>query len=716
MFGIEKVDLTLSIDSLFLIIALLLFGLFILFVYRYTVPVITTKLKVLLIILRFIALLLLLFIIFEPVLTLTKKNIINPVSLVFIDNSRSIKINDGTNREQIVKNFTSELGKELNRNEFESYLFGNKVTQSDFEELKNLSFIDGSTNFSDIFSSIDKENKNISSIAIISDGVITEGTNPIFTADKMNIPVFTVGVGDTARRNDIEIRNVLYNEYIYAETPTTIQTGINNTGFYGREINVSLYEGNIPVEQKRITLSEEGIQNLEFEYKPGTGGEKKLTIVASELKGEFTNANNKKVFYINVLSNKINILLLGGSPSSDLSFIKKSLQADENLKVNSLTQFAPGKFLEKVKPQPLLDSADIFFLIGFPSNETTGDFFNKVKSKITNENKAFFLSLSSGIDSGKLKELQAELPVNFNLRSQYYNEVQPIIAVEQAKNPLLQNNSQNPVAAWENLPPIFQPDFQSTIKPESELIARSKVNNVPTNIPLIVTRRLGSKRSIAVLAKDIWKWKLQTATKNLDLFDRFINSSVKWLNTSEDQKQVNIATSKKIYSLGEEVEFTGQVYDATFNPVTDAEVKVKVTGNDETSEIILSSVGNGLYEGTFQTNKAGDYSFSGDAKLDNLKLGTDKGSFNMGEVDIEMINPRMNYEFLRSLAERTNGEYFDQSNYMSLFPLLKKLNENASSEKIETSEISLWSNEWLMAVVILLFGIEWFLRKRAGML
>jgi len=71
------------------------------------------------------------------------------------------------------------------------------------------------------------------------------------------------------------------------------------------------------------------------------------------------------------------------------------------------------------------------------------------------------------------------------------------------------------------------------------------MNNIPSKTPLIVSRKLGNKRSIAVLAKDIWKWKLQTATKNLDLFDRFINSSVKWLNTSEDQKQVNIKTSKK---------------------------------------------------------------------------------------------------------------------------------------------------------------------------
>ena len=716
MFGIDKVNLTLSIDPVFLVIAILLFGLFTLFVYRFTVPVINTKLKALLIAIRFLALLLLLFIIFEPVLALTKKITINPLSLVFIDNSRSIKINDGTNREQTVKDFTSELGKNITANEFEAYTFGNKVTQPKSEELENLNFSEGSTNFSNIFSLVSNQNKNISSIVIISDGVITEGTNPLFTAEKLHIPVFTIGVGDTSRRNDIEIKNVLYNEYIYTETPTTIQATISNMGFAGKEINISLFEENIPVGQKKITLSEDGIQNIEFEYNPKSGGEKKLTVVASDLNGEFTKANNKKVFYINVLGNKINILVLGGSPSSDISFVKESLENDENFKVNSLTQYAQGKFLEKANPQTLVDSADIFFLIGFPSNETTGEFYNKVKNKILNKSKPFFLSLASGIDYKKLNELQRELPINISLKSKFYREIQPLISGNETNNPLLQNNSQNPVAAWENLPPVFQPDIQFTTKPESEIIAGTKMNNTPSNIPLIVLRKLGSKRSIAVLAKDIWKWKLQTATKNLDLFDRFINSSVKWLNTSEEQKQVNIKTSKKIYSLGEEVEFTGQVYDATFNPVSDAEVKINVMSSGEKSEIILNSVGNGLYEGTFQTNKPGDYSFSGEAKLDKLKLGTDAGSFNIGEVDIEMINPRMNYEFLKSLADRTGGEYFDQKNFAGLFPLLKRINESASKEKLVTSEISLWSTEWLMAAIILLFAIEWFLRKRAGML
>ena len=298
MFGIDKVSLSLSTDPVFLIIAILLFGFFTLFVYRFTIPVINKKLKALLITLRFLALLLLLFMIFEPALTLTKKITINPLSLVFIDNSRSIKIKDGTNREQTVKDFTSELKQNINADEFEAYTFGNKVAQLTSDEVENLNFTEGSTNFSNIFSLVSNQNKNISSIVIISDGVITEGTNPLFTAEKLHIPVYTIGVGDTSRRNDIEIKNVIYNEYIYTETPTTIQTNINNTGFVGKEINVSLFDGNMLVEQKKITLSKDGIQNVEFEYNPKSGGEKKLTVVASDLAGEFTKTNNKKVFYI----------------------------------------------------------------------------------------------------------------------------------------------------------------------------------------------------------------------------------------------------------------------------------------------------------------------------------------------------------------------------------------------------------------------------------
>ena len=81
----------------------------------------------------------------------------------------------------------------------------------------------------------------------------------------------------------------------------------------------------------------------------------------------------------------------------------------------------------------------------------------------------------------------------------------------------------------------------------------------------------------------------------------------------------------------------------------------------------MTSLGNGLYEGKFQGNKPGDYSFSGSAFEGQKKLGTDAGKFNIGEIDIEMIDPRMNYEFLSSLAGQTGGIVF---HLQQLFPII----------------------------------------------
>ena len=716
MFNFEKIHLTFSFSPIFFFAALLILGAYTVYVYRYTIPVVSTSKKIFLVSLRTLALILLLFVIFEPILTFTKKIVLEPVNLIFADNSRSMQIKDGTHREESIENFLQKANSNNLFSNSKLYSFGNEVKPVSIDSLSKINFSEGSTNFSKIFNDVKEDKSNISSVVIISDGVITDGTNPLYTAEKLNIPVFTVGVGDTTRHKDIELKNILYNEYIYAQTPTTIQGTILNNGFGNQSTNVSFYENDLLIEQKTVKLSTDGVQNINFIYTPQTGGEKKLTIEISNLKGEFTTANNKKIFYINVLSNKIKVLLVSGAPSPDLSFIRNTLTEDKNLSVNSITQIAQNNFLEKNNRKELIDSSQIIFLIGFPTIQTPDELLNEVYDAIKNKNKPFFITLSGRTDYSRLKQIQGELPFIAGNPSSGFTEVQPNISVSESDNPLIQNNSQNPIEAWNNLPPVYQPQANYRAKPEDEIISTVKINNVPINSPLIVSRILGSKRSIAVLAKDIWKWKLQTADDNLNLFDSFILNSVKWLNTSSKQKQVTIKTSKKNYSSGENIDFTGQVYDETFNPISDAEVKVKVNGEKENYNLTLSAVGNGLYEGSLQINKAGNYRYSGEAIQNEKELGTDAGKFNIGEVDIEMINPQMNYSFLNSLANETGGKFFNVSDDNQLFSIIKNLNKRASKEKTVVNEIKLWSNEWLMAIAILLFALEWFFRKRAGML
>ncbi len=712
MLCFEKINLNLSFNYIYFVIGFVLLILYVIYVYKFTLPPVSKFKRVLLIFLRSAAIILLLFIFFEPVITITQKIIQTPTNLFYFDNSKSITIEDKTNRLSTEKNLIEAIKNSTLKGDSKFFSFGSSVKRVSKDSLSLLKFNEPATNFAEIFKDINQSKDNISSITIISDGVITQGSTPIYTAEKLDIPVFTVGIGDSTKRDDVKIKNVLHNDFIYAETPTTILATILNKGYGNQSSVVSLFENNKLIEQKNITLDKSGVNTISFDYNPKTSGEKKLGLKAQNLEGEANYQNNQKIFYINVLSNRTNVLVISGSPSADFTFIKNSLSEDQNLKVNSLVQIAEGNFLESNANQKL-DSASVIYLIGFPTNSTADEFYNRLVNKIEKQNTPLFIVLNSDVSISKLERLKSELPFNIQRIENNYISVQPQISPGESTNPLIDGNS---ISDWNNLPPVNQPFTIMTVNPESKILARVQIGNTQRNNPLIITRNFGSKRSIAIIAKDIWRWKLQTANKSLSLFDRFIINSTRWLNAPEDKKRVKIYTLKKFYSSGEPVEFAAQVYDESFNPVNNAEVKINITGNDEKNMLIMNSVGNGLYEGSFSVNKNGDYSFSGSASLNGKIIGNDNGNFNIGDVDIEFSDPQMNFSFLNLLSEQTRGKYYSPAEINSLIDELNKIDLKSSKEKLLTSEIRLWSDEWLLIIVILLFSIEWFLRKRSGML
>ena len=476
-----------------------------------------------------------------------------------------------------------------------------------------------------------------------------------------------------------------------------------------------MYEDNKFISRQNVSLSSAGIQNVAFDYDPQSSGEKKLSVILTPLKDEFTTANNKKIFYVNVLSNKIKVVLLASSPSADLTFINNALKRDENLEVSSIVQIAQDKFLNKLNYQ-ILDSANVFFLIGFPSDLTPENLLNRVIARIKNDKVPYFLTLSSEISLNRLSLLGDELSFTVTGISNIYREVQPEILQEQSTNPILKQSDKDIIGLWNKLPPVLQLNSIFNPRIESKVLAEIKINNKVINSPLIITKNFSGKRSVTVLAKDIWKWKLQVAPKGIDLFDSFIINSLRWLRAGEEQKLVSIKSSKKNYSQGERIEFSAQVADESLNPVSDAEIKIKIRSDKNEYETDMQNVGPGLYEGSIIINEPGDFRFTGEAYEDGILLGKDNGNFNIGEIDLEMINPTMNYSLLNLLAHDSGGKFYTPDNYKPVIQKINRLNKVSSKEKIVKSEITLWSDKWILIIAILLFSLEWFIRKRTGML
>lgn len=596
------------------------------------------------------------------------------------------------------------------------FTFGQEIDSINYSSGIKPGFSEPLTQLDDITGKIFNYKSEISSALIISDGIYNSGVNPVTGSDKINIPVFTVGIGDTNKQKDIEIRQVLSNQYVYAGKETEIKAILLNSGYEGLQKTVNLYEGNRVVDSKNVTLSESGITETTFIFKPESAGEKRMIVSASPVENEKNTENNRKLFFLDVLESKTNVLVLSGSPSPDVSQVIKTLKRDENLSVKSIIQIAKNKFLEDPEEFNLLDSADILFFIGFPSQNTPSTLMNKVETAVLEESIPVFFTLSEGTDFNKLSTFGSVLPFEYtSVREGKYNSIQPEITEE--ISPLFENNAAEPILEWNKLTPVLRTDGIYSPKPGSKVLTVTKIKGVVTDEPMLLTKSTGSRRSIALLAKDYWKWQMRSAQKENNLFDSFLANSVKWLSNIDNKKQVQLSTNKKVYAAGEEVEITAQVYDETLEPVDNAEVEIRTSGNNDERTIYLKNTGNGLYEGTFSSLQAGNYTINAEAGISGNILGTDNTNFSIGEVNIELADLTANSVLLKQLASLTNGEYYYIDDAIDVLPRkLSELRKQGITNVTSTSKYSLWNEEILLIVIIIMFSLEWFIRKRTGML
>jgi len=708
MSNTDSFNITFNGSLLWIILGSLILIAYTLYIYKFTIPKIHAYLKYFLILIRTVIIISNLLLIFEPQLTIRSSENIRPVNYLFVDNSSSLAVKDSLARIEKTKNFIKDF-REKNSSPVKEFLFGIYPKKFDPDSNIKLSFSEPLTNFSKIFSQI-KDNHNIGSITIVSDGIITDGYEPIYDAEKLGVPVFTIGIGDTSLSKDLFIKDVLFNQYIFAERPTEIEVQIVNSGYSNSTVKVSLFEENKLIQVKDVVLAPTGINKVKFDYTPPVSGDKKMRVIASTLPNEENSSNNSYTFYLNVIRNKIKVALISGSPSSDLSAIISSISNDKNIELKRIVEISEKKFLDQIN-YSWIDSADVLFLIDFPREKSSTELVNKTFSAIQTY-KPFFILITPTTDFIKLRIVESQLPFSINSISAENILVQPEIRPENF-NLVFSGLSSQP-NIWAALPPLTKNNSSLLPKPESSVLINSIIKNVLVDSPLLISRNIGRQKSIAFLAGDIWRWQLSSAEKNPLFFQNFINDIIKWLNISDSKKQFIVKTTKKVYNIGENVEFFAELYDQTFRPIADADISLKIFNPSTSFEQKLVKTKDGLFAGSWESNLEDDFSFEASAKFDGVSIKSEVGRFSVVTGLIEKNNTRMNIDFLKKLSLSTKGTYYSIDEYNNLFADLEKINQ--VKVKYSVSEYQLWSHNWTVVIIILLFTIEWFTRKRMGML
>ncbi len=690
--------------------------------YRRTLPPVSLTKKIVLGSLRGIALFFCGLLLLEPLVRIVHTSTLPPTVAVLIDNSQSMSLTDGDQHRGnlLQEEITGVGGLSIPAGgRVRYYLFGSSLQPGSSEVPDSVTLDDPATNLSSTLDELrnQKDDHNIQAAILLSDGSSNSGENPLYAAGRLGIPIFAVGIGDSSHPRDIGITRISANEIVYEKTETPVDVTLRSSGFSGQTVNVFLEDEGRIVGQQQVRL-QDGVRDykVQLNYTPRGEGVTRVSVRVGQLEGELTGRNNRQDFFARVIKSKLRVLILSGGPSPDLSAVRYTLTEESRFSVTTRTQRLPEGFYEGALTQAALDTSDCIVLVGFPTGTTSPADLGRILRAVEEQRKPVFFIAGRSISSAGFQDLAPLLSVS-QLSASVIEEMVFFHPEPSRRNHPILAASDGREGSWQNLPPVFRTTSRYRTRPEGMVLAHAQLQETVLDDPLLIASSVGGRKALSLLAYGIWRWKLMGAgdPSTADLFSSFLSSGIRWLTTREQDRGLQVHTTREFYSQGEAVEFVGQLYDVTARPVDNAEVSILVRDGDRSIELPLSPAGNGRYEGSLYGLGAGDYRYSASAAVDGDTLGSSRSRFSVGELNLEFRDTRMDAELLRRLSGTTGGAFFGKGQSGELQEALTSLQSFSSAQVVEQANLELWNWIYSLVVILLCLTVEWFLRKQSGM-
>lgn len=643
--------------------------------------------------LRFLSLFFLAFLLLEPLLEYSKKKVEKPIIVLAHDNSESMVFaNDSVVvKSQLEESYNSLKAKLSADYEVVSYSVGDKVSEN-----PTFDFKDKQTNLSEFFTEIQNRyyNRNLGGIVLASDGIYNSGGNPVFEAKKLkNVPVFSIQVGDTTPQKDLLIEEISHNRLVYKGNKFPVVVTVKAEQLNGVKTNVVVSKNGRVLGKKPISVNNDlYLTQSSFELESEGTGLQKYDVRVETVNGEFTTTNNYKSFYVDVLESKQKILILANSPHPDINALKLGFQSNENYEVT--TNLAQD-FKDKIEEFSLV------VLYNLPSQ-------NEGLSLLKDKEVPLLLVVGNQTNVNSFNALKKGVTIN-NFKE--FTEAQAYVNTDFSQFTI----SPGLVSFVNSFPPVQVPFTQKySVSNSTETAIYQRIGPVKTKYPLLAFNKNGAYKTGMLLGEGIWRWRLQDYSNNgsSDLFNELIVQTAQYLVSKEDKSLFRVFR-KTAYSENEKVQFEAEVYNKSYELVTTSDANMKIF-NEQKEEFsyTFSKVGDS-YKLNSGSLKPGSYTYVATSTSKGGKL-TRTGEFSVEELKVEQNNTVANHQLLFNLSDVTGGEVLSISGLSSLDEKLKK-QENLVDVIYQEKDVDdLINMKVIFFFILLLLGIEWFVRKRNG--
>ena len=549
-------------------------------------------------------------------------------------------------------------------------------------------------------------------IIVVSDGAHNMGADPVRLARLLKQPVWTVGVGETMPARDLMINYVSVTPVVYQNSLVPVEIGCRAVNAAGAIANVILRDavGDRIAAQRLAIQGDFFDTKLAFEIPVKEPGKPRFSVEIERLEDEITYDNNRRSFYLNVLANRIRLLVMTGLPDESLGYLIRTLQQDDNIELTVRTvrkgSFYEGDWLNEI----ILAQTDVVILHHFPVKQVNSTKLEEFVRQISAKKLPVAYFDGGQVQVEKLKVIEPILPLEIKGRRAKVMRGQVIPVRRHAV--MADPEAVDFIRGWSDLSPVILNSGIFDVKQDDVVLADFSDEITGDRFPAIIVSEAGGIKSVALMMRDLWRWGLAETGED-GISEALLGRMVRWLAVRKVDKRVKISFDRDIFSNQEPVAFLVSVFDENFQPIDGANVLAEVTGNGRTGgRAALESAGRGLYRGSFRSWAEGEYLVSVQAKLDDQVIGEDRGKVMVEPFSIELMDTRLNEELLKGIGETSGGGYV----HISLADSLLESLELPDSQEEQVKTIRFWGVAWLLIAIIGLLAVEWLIRARIGML
>lgn len=639
------------------------------------------------------------FLLFAPMIKRLSFKKERPIVVIATDNSQSVKAFQPKdfNEERYAEELEN-LKQKLSENyEVQTYSFGDSVKKGLFfdgdEPLSN------ATQFIKYLSD-EMLNRNLGALILASDGIFNRGGDPRYELKRLNTKVYTLALGDTTIRKDVQVSSLQYNDLVYRGNDFVLTAELEAEACKGEEVMLQVFEGKTLLQEKKLTIGSSSFaKQVLFKLNAKSLGLHQYTVQAVPLVGEHNLKNNKQQAQIRVIDGKQNILLVSAFPHPDLATIKQAIAQNEHYEL----QVRIGEELDTLS----LKNYQALVLYQMPAKSSTAV---KLLSRLQQSSIPCWYILGLQSDLSAFARFQKH--VNISIRSENQQEIYPVYNKDFS---LFQLDSDSKLEQFALYPPLLFPSVN--IQPSGIYSAalNQKIGHTASQNPLLFYGNGHDQKYAVLLGEGLWRWKLQEAKSEQSqaLTYQLINRTIQYLLAKDDKRKFKVYGAKQLFFENEPVIIYANLYNDSYQATNEPELILVLRNAEGKVFNYTFSKRNDSYQLNLGALPAGQYRYEASCQLGD-KSYRDNGFFEVMEQTAEFQQSRANHQLLYAMAAEKGGKMFFPDQMLQIVNELKQGQQLKTIVHEERRYEALIDLKWIFGAILALLTLEWFLRKRNG--